>query len=70
MNKIDTPFVQDKETAKKAIIAIGQEIIRQAEDVCQEINNVTSIKIEAEVLPCEHANVNITKNYAARFKEE
>lgn len=64
--------VQGKEETEKAIISVGQEIIRRAKDICNDINRVTSIKIEAEIklFPDEAINVNITKNYITDFEEK
>lgn len=59
-----------KENTKKAIIAIGQELIRRSDDICNDLDFVGSISISAELLPTEIANFNINKNYIARFKEE
>lgn len=61
--------VYSKEDAEKAIIAIGQELIRKSADVSRDLENVSSIKIEAVILPGEVVNVNINKNYTARFEE-
>lgn len=62
--------VHSKEEAEKAMIAIGQEIIRRAKETCLNVDRVTSIKIVAEITPDEFANVNINKNYVAEFKEK
>ncbi len=61
--------VHNKEEAEKAMIAIGQEIIRRAKETCVNVDRVTSIKIVAEITPEEYANVNINKNYVAEFEE-
>ncbi len=62
--------VHSKEDAEKAMIAIGQEIIRRAKETCVNVDRVTSIKITAEITPEEYANVNINKNYVAEFEEK
>lgn len=62
--------VQSKEEAEKAVISIGQELIRRAKDITNDIERVTKIKIEAELLPDEITNVNVTKNYVTDFKEK
>lgn len=62
--------VHSEEEAEKAVISIGQELIRRAKDITSDIERVTKIKIEAEILPDEVTNVNITKNYVTEFKEE
>lgn len=61
--------VHNKEEAEKAMIAIGQEIIRRAKETCVNVDRVTSIKTVAEITPEEYANVNINKNYVAEFEE-
>lgn len=63
-------LVEDGKSAKDAMIAIGQEIIRQADEICNSLINVNVITINAVITPDEFANVNITKNFRARFKEE
>ena len=65
------PIVHSKEDTKKALIAIGQEIIRQADDISNQIENVSFIKIDALVEPEPDGaiSVNITKNYVARFED-
>lgn len=64
--------VTNKEEAEKAIISVGQEIIRRAKDICNDLNRVASIKIDAEIIPFpdEAINVYITKNYITKFEEE
>lgn len=62
--------VHSKEEAEKAMIAIGQEIIRRAKETCVNVDRVSSIKITAEITPEDYANVNINKNYVAEFEEK
>lgn len=62
--------IHSKEEAEKAVTSIGQELIRRAKDITNDIERVTKIKIEAEILPDEVTNVNVTKNYVTDFKEE
>ena len=62
--------VLGKENVKKSIIAIGQELIDRADDICRDINDVRSITIHAELIPNEYCNFDITKNYNANYKEE
>ena len=66
------PVVHSREEARKALIAIGQEIIRQADDITRQVDNVSFIKIDAvvESEPNGTISVNVTKNYAARFEEK
>ena len=63
--------VHNKEEAEKAMIAIGQEIIRRAKDITNDIDRVTSIKIDAEIEPFPegYISVNINKNYIAEFQD-
>lgn len=64
--------VTNKEEAEKAIISVGQELIKRAKDITNDIERVTSIKIEAEIesFPEQAINMNVTKNYITKFKEE
>lgn len=61
-----TPItIANKNDAKEALIAIGQELINRAEDITRDLEHVTSITICAELDPTEVVNFNITKNYIA-----
>ncbi len=62
--------VHNKQDTENAIKAIGEELIRQAQDISREIDNVTSITIDAKITPDEIVNVNVTKNYVARLDKE
>lgn len=64
--------VISKEDAEKAIISVGQEIIRRAKDICRDLERVRSIKIDAEIVafPDEAININVTKNYVTDFVNE
>lgn len=64
--------VTSKEEAEKAVISVGQELIRRAKDICNDVEGVTSIKIETEIMPFpdQAINVNVTKNYVTRFEDE
>ena len=53
------------ETAKNGIIAIGQELIKRAEDITKDLERVNSITIYAHLSPDEVVNFEITKNYIA-----
>lgn len=66
----ETIKVCDKETAKKGIIAIGQELIKRAEDITNDIEQVTSITISAKLNPLEIVNFNVTKNYTAIIEDK
>ena len=64
--------INSKEEAEKAMIAVGQEIIRRAQETCVNLDRVTSINIEAEIIPFPDGaiTVNINKNYVAEFSEK
>lgn len=64
--------VNSKEEAEKAMIAVGQEIIRRARETCSNVDRVASIKIDAEIIPFPdgYITVNINKNYVAEFEEK
>lgn len=64
--------VTSKEEAEKAMIAVGQEIIRRAKDITNDIDRVTSIKIDAEIEPFPegYISVNINKKCIAEFNEK
>lgn len=64
--------VNSKEEAETAMIAVGQEIIRRAKETCSNVDRVTSIKIDAEIIPFPDRaiTVNINKNYVAEFEEK
>ena len=55
----------DKESTKNAIIAIGQELIKRANDITNDLERVSSIEIYALLNPTEVANFDIKKNYTA-----
>ena len=59
-----------KENVKKAIIAIGQELIKRADDITNDIKLVTSIEINAKLVPDEMNNFNIKKNYMATYEDK
>lgn len=64
--------VISKEEAETAMIAVGQEIIRRAKETCSNVDRVTSIKIDAEIIPFPDRaiTVNINKNYVAEFEKK
>lgn len=64
--------VNSKEEAETAMIAVGQEIIRRAKETCSNVDRVTSIKIDAEIIPFPDGaiTININKNYVAEFNEK
>lgn len=59
-----------KENVKKAIIAIGQELIKRADDITNDLKFVTNIEINANLTPCEITNFDINKKYMAMYEEE
>ena len=62
--------VQGKENTIKSIKAIGQNLIERAEEICNDLDNVKSITIYANLTPNEICNFDVTKNYAANFEEK
>lgn len=62
--------VIDKETCKKAIESIGQDLIKRAEEITNDLKCVRSITIEAELSPCGIVNYDIIKNYQCFFEME
>ena len=64
--------VTNKEETEKAVISVGQEIIRRAKDICNDINMVTAIKIKATIVPFPdtYQTMEVTKEYITEFKEE
>lgn len=59
-----------KESCIQAIKSIGQELIEKAEDIANDVKNVTSIKIDANITADEIVVVNITKQYVPKFLSE
>lgn len=59
-----------KENVKKSIKAIGQELIKRADDISNDIEMVSNITINAVLTPEEITNFDITKNYTAMFESE
>lgn len=59
-----------KENVNKSIKAIGQELIRRADDISSDIERVGTITINAVLTPTEIVNFDITKNYTAEFESE
>lgn len=62
--------VNSEKTAKDGIIAIGQELIKRAEDITKDLKGVSNITIYAQLNPNEVVNFDITKNYTAILEEE
>lgn len=59
-----------KENAKKSIIAIGQELIKRADDITKDLKCVTNIEINANLTPSEIINFDIKKKYIAMYEGE
>lgn len=68
MEKLLAPI--GKENVKKAIIAIGQELIKRADDITNDIKFVANIEISAKLTPDEVTNFNIKKNYIAMYEDK
>lgn len=60
----------ERENVKKSIIAIGQELIKRADDITNDLKCVANIEINAKLTPDEVTNFNIKKNYIAIYEEE
>lgn len=59
-----------KENVKNSIIAIGQELIKRAYDITNDLEFVSNIEINAKLTPDEITNFDIKKNYIAKYSEE
>ena len=59
-----------KENVKKSITAIGQELIKRADDITNDLKFVANIEINAKLTVDEVTNFDIKKNYIARFEEK
>lgn len=59
-----------KENVKNSIIAIGQELIKRAGDITNDLEFVSNIEINAKLTPDEITNFDIKKNYIAKYSEE
>lgn len=62
--------ITKKEDVNKSIKAIGQELIRRADDISKDVEMVSSITINAVLTPTEVVNFDITKNYTEMFESE
>lgn len=68
MQKQLTPI--GKENVKNSIIAIGQELIRRADDITNDLKFVANIEINAKLTPDEFTNFDVKKNYIASYEEK
>lgn len=59
-----------EENVKKSIIAIGQELIKRASDIANDLKLVANIEIYAKLTPGEITNFDIKKNYVATFEDK
>ena len=59
-----------KENTKKSIIAIGQELIKRADDITNDLKFVSNIEINANLTPHEITNFDIKKKYIAIYEGE
>ena len=59
-----------KEKVKESIIAIGQELIKRASDITNDLKLVNNIEIYAKLTPDEVTNFNIKKNYMATYEDK
>ena len=62
-------MIINKESCKNAIIAIGQDLIKRAEEISSDLQYVRSITIHAELNPTEVVNYDITKNRDVFWEE-
>lgn len=62
--------ITKKEDVNKSIKAIGQELIRRADDISKDVEMVSSITINAVLTPTEVVNFDITKNHTEMFESE
>ena len=60
MEKPLCPF--GKENVRKSIIAIGEELIKRADDIVNDLKMVSSITINAKLTSEEVTNFDINKN--------
>ena len=58
-----------KENVSKAIKSIGQELIKRADKISEDLEKVSTITINAILTPQELVNFDVTKNYVAEFEE-
>lgn len=66
----ETIRVYNKEDAKKAIISVGQELIRRASDICNDIERVSEITIFSTITVDEVVSLDVSKKYTTVFEEK
>ena len=59
-----------RENVKKSIITIGQELIKRADDIVNDLKSVANIEIYAKLTPEEITNFDIKKNYIAIYEDK
>lgn len=60
---IDTRKTFGKECVKEHIIEIGQDLIKRAEEISNNIDNVRDITIYAMLTPEDIVHYDVTKSY-------
>lgn len=58
------------ENVKKSIIAIGQELIKRADDITNDLKFVANIEIYVKLTPDEITNFDVKKNYMATYEDK
>lgn len=59
-----------KENTRKAIIAIGEDLIRRANDITNDLKYVASITISSKIEGGEIVNFDVNKDYVATIEED
>lgn len=59
-----------KENSKEIYYAIGQELIKRADDITNDLKFVANIEIYAKLTPDEITNFDIKKNYMAIYEDK
>lgn len=59
-----------KENVRNAIKSIGQDLIRRADDIVNDLRFVSSIEIKALLNLEEIVNYDVKKNYVAQMYDE
>ena len=59
-----------KENIKLAIKSIGQDLIKRADDIVNDLKYVSSIEIKAGISPDQILNYDVKKNYFTPMYEE
>lgn len=67
MRRFVTP---NNDKTEDCIKAIGESLIKKAKDISNDIDNVTSITIHANISYDEIVNFDVTKNYVAELEDD